>query len=362
MKLNANIKNDAVVLDNVVKRYSANSPPAVDCVSLHFASGQLTTLLGPSGCGKTTTLRLIAGLEMATSGRILIGNQDVTHLPATQRDVSMVFQSYALFPHMRVSENVSYGLEVGDLSQEAINEKVSNVLNLLGLKQLSARFPHELSGGQQQRVAVARALVLEPQVLLFDEPLSNLDAKLRRQVRQEIRDLQQSLKLTVIYVTHDQEEALAISDTIVVLNNAVVAQIGSPRDLYERPKTQFVADFMGEANILACDVKPVNTDLLQVQLDRLKFEMVGHCPAQRPGHIAIHPGKIQIAPVGQWADDCGLAGILRKMSYLGDHLEYIIETAIGDIVVHQAQTQSVHRIDAAVELYLPPEATVLLED
>ncbi|MCB1719928.1 MAG: ABC transporter ATP-binding protein, partial [Candidatus Competibacteraceae bacterium] len=188
---------------------------------------------GPSGCGKTTTLRMIAGLEMASSGRILIGGRDVTKLPATDRDVSMVFQSYALFPHMSVEENVSYGLKLSGFGKAEVRERAEAGLALVGLKGYGGRMPGELSGGQQQRVAVARALVLEPQVLLFDEPLSNLDAKLRRRVREEIRDIQTSLGLTVVYVTHDQEEALAVSDRIVVMNNAVIAQTGTPRELYE---------------------------------------------------------------------------------------------------------------------------------
>jgi ABC-type sulfate/molybdate transport systems ATPase subunit len=218
-----------VVFDQVTKRYGSSTVAAVDRVSLDFPAGKLVTLLGPSGCGKTTTLRMIAGLEMASSGRILIGGDDVTKLPATARDVSMVFQSYALFPHMTVMENVSYGLKMSGFAKDAIVPKANDVLKQLGLDALAARYPNELSGGQQQRVAVARAIVLEPRVLLFDEPLSNLDAKLRRYVRQEIRDLQQALGLTVVYVTHDQEEALAVSDTIVVMNNAVIAQTGTPR-------------------------------------------------------------------------------------------------------------------------------------
>jgi iron(III) transport system ATP-binding protein len=210
----------SVVFENVSKVYSG-AVRAVDNVSLSVEPGELVTLLGPSGCGKTTTLRMIAGLERATEGRILIGDRDVTGLPATDRDVSMVFQSYALFPHMTVFENVAYGLE----SSRAPKAE------LVGLGGYGDRLPSELSGGQQQRVAVARALVLEPQVLLFDEPLSNLDARLRRRVREDIRDIQTKLGLTVIYVTHDQEEALAVSDRIIVMNNAVIAQVGTPRQL-----------------------------------------------------------------------------------------------------------------------------------
>ncbi len=202
----------SVVFENVSKVFGAGDSAvrAVDRISLRVEPGELVTLLGPSGCGKTTTLRLIAGLERATEGRILIGESDVTGLPATDRDVSMVFQSYALFPHMTVFENVAYGLESSRAPKAEVTEKARAGLDLVGLADYGARLPSELSGGQQQRVAVARALVLEPQVLLFDEPLSNLDARLRRRVREDIRDIQSKLGLTVIYVTHDQEEALAV--------------------------------------------------------------------------------------------------------------------------------------------------------
>src|SRR6476661_110507 len=238
----------SVEFRSVVKQYGAVR--AVNDISFTIEPGTLVTLLGPSGCGKTTTLRLIAGLEIATSGEILIGGKDVTLRSAADRDVSMVFQSYALFPHMTVFENVAYGPTVQRLPKEKIRELVHAKLALVGLSGLENRSPSELSGGQQQRVAVARALVMEPQVLLFDEPLSNLDAKLRRRVREDIRELQQSLNLTVAYVTHDQEEALAVSDHIIVMSNARIAQTGSPRALYEEPADLFVADFIGDANIL----------------------------------------------------------------------------------------------------------------
>ena len=238
-----------VRFSNVSKVYGSEVV-AVDSIDLEVEAGKLVTLLGPSGCGKTTTLRLIAGLEFASSGRIEIGDQDVTRLPPTERDVSMVFQSYALFPHMTVMQNVSYGLKFSGFPKAEAQDRAVAGLDLVGLKGLDDRLPSELSGGQQQRVAVARALVLEPQVLLFDEPLSNLDAKLRRQVREDIRAIQQNLHLTVVYVTHDQEEALAVSDEIVVMRDAAIAQMGSPRQLFNEPVSQFVADFIGEANIV----------------------------------------------------------------------------------------------------------------
>ena len=242
-----------VVFDRVSKRYGKLT--VVDEVSFTVSPGELVTLLGPSGCGKTTTLRMVAGLEPVTSGRIAIGGTDVTLRAANERDVSMVFQSYALFPHMTVLENVCYG-PLSTSSDKAKAKTLAHAkLEMLGLAGLGDRLPSELSGGQQQRVAVARSLVLEPAVLLFDEPLSNLDAKLRRRVRQEIRDLQQSLELTVIYVTHDQEEALAVSDHIIVMEAGRIAQKGTPHELYESPASRFLADFIGDANLVDGEIE-----------------------------------------------------------------------------------------------------------
>ena len=306
---------------------------AVDDVSLQVNAGELVTLLGPSGCGKTTTLRMIAGLEMATRGRILIGDQDVTQLPATDRDVSMVFQSYALFPHMSVMENVSYGLRISGLSKSDVIEKAQQGMALVGLTGYGDRLPSELSGGQQQRVAVARALVLEPQVLLFDEPLSNLDAKLRRQVRDDIRDIQTRLGLTVVYVTHDQEEALAVSDRIIVMNNAVIAQVGTPRELYDSPTDAFVADFIGEANLVEAKVLEVIDGMARVQLEGGSSMMI-NTPARDIGvgaaRIAIRPGRVQLLPVDT---DNTLSGIVEKSTYAGSHMEYRVSTSLGDVFV-----------------------------
>src|SRR5579862_9328407 len=239
---------------------------AVNDISFTIAPGTLVTLLGPSGCGKTTTLRMIAGLELPTAGTIRIGEKDVTRVPASDRDVSMVFQSYALFPHMSVLENVSYGLVVSGMEKGLVADKARAALQTVGLAGFDARLPSELSGGQQQRVAVARALVLEPAVLLFDEPLSNLDARLRRQMREEIRDLQQRLGLTVVYVTHDQQEAMAVSDRIIVMNAGRIEQQGSPRELYERPATPFLARFMGESNPARGRVSRLDAHRVRVQL------------------------------------------------------------------------------------------------
>jgi iron(III) transport system ATP-binding protein len=241
--------SEGIEFRNVTKRYgeSASAPLAVAGISFEVKKGTLTTILGPSGCGKTTTLRMIAGLEAPTAGQILIGGVDVTVLGPAERNVSMVFQSYALFPHMDVLANVSYGLKMSGLGRDERHARARETLRSVGLEGFDERLPSELSGGQQQRVALARALVLEPAVLLFDEPLSNLDARLRREMREEIRSLQQRMQLTVAYVTHDQSEALAVSDQIIVMDRGLIAQQGSPAELYEFPATEFVAGFMGEA-------------------------------------------------------------------------------------------------------------------
>jgi iron(III) transport system ATP-binding protein len=319
----------SVEFRSITKRYGTVT--AVDDVSFTIEPGQLVTLLGPSGCGKTTTLRLIAGLEMASAGQILIGGRDVTRLSAADRDVSMVFQSYALFPHMSVLENVAYGPTVQGVPKKRAAEMAMEKLELIGLGGLERRSPSELSGGQQQRVAVARALVLEPQVLLFDEPLSNLDAKLRRRVRDDIRQLQQSLRLTVAYVTHDQEEALAVSDRIIVMSNARVAQSGTPRELYEHPADLFVADFIGDANILDTQVLEVTGGTALVQVDVLSLRLPARDIGPGPAKLAVRPNAVRLdtaAPPG-----AAMQGIIRKASYLGKHIEYGVDSPVGDLFV-----------------------------
>jgi iron(III) transport system ATP-binding protein len=315
----------------VTKRYGAVT--AVDAVSFTIEPGRLVTLLGPSGCGKTTTLRLIAGLEIATEGRIMIGGDDVTTLAASERDVSMVFQSYALFPHMSVIENVAYGPTVQGLKKARAHEMAADKLALVGLSGLEKRSPSELSGGQQQRVAVARALVLEPKVLLFDEPLSNLDAKLRRRVRDDIRELQQKLALTVAYVTHDQEEALAVSDRIIVMSNAQIAQVGTPRELYEEPSSRFVADFIGDANLVEAEVVAECGERAIIRLGAVELELPRRGCRVGPATAALRPNAIRLLDNG-----AGLPAEVVKASYLGDHMEYTVATSLGElfVVTHEA--------------------------
>jgi iron(III) transport system ATP-binding protein len=319
----------AVEFRRVTKRYG--DVVAVNEVSFTIGRATLVTLLGPSGCGKTTTLRLIAGLELATEGEVWIGGRDVTRRPATERNVSMVFQSYALFPHMTVLENVAYGPLVTGMARARAHEEAREKLQLVGLRGLDARLPSELSGGQQQRVAVARALVLEPEVLCFDEPLSNLDAKLRRRVREDIRELQQRLGLTVAYVTHDQQEALAVSDRIIVMDHAAIAQSGTPRELYEAPVSRFVADFVGDSNLVDGEFTSRNGVSGQVRVGGVELRLPHRGAAPGPVKVAIRPESLVLStgPPGRPA----LEGRIVKAAYLGTHMEYTVATPVGDLFV-----------------------------
>ena len=336
----------AVEFQNVTKAFG--DVQAVQNLNFSIDHGKLVTLLGPSGCGKTTTLRLIAGLEMVSAGSIFIDGKEVTRLSASDRDVSMVFQSYALFPHMTVMQNVSYGLAMSQMPKLEAREKAMEGLELVGLAGFGERLPSELSGGQQQRVAVARALVLEPEVLLFDEPLSNLDAKLRRRVRQEIRELQQKLELTTIYVTHDQEEALAVSDQIIVMNEAVIAQQGTPEDLYESPESLFVADFIGDANIIIGRMTEHDGDLAAIKIGELSLNLP---------HKGVNPGEIKLAvrPLAVNVHEekhPGIPGKVLKSVYLGSHQEYTIETDQGEWFVLDMEMNEIHEENTEVSLDL----------
>ncbi len=308
----------------VTKRYSPGAPLVVKGIDMLVPKGTLTTILGPSGCGKTTTLRMIAGLDAPSGGQILIDGQDVTHLGPAERNVSMVFQSYALFPHMNVIANVGYGLSVSGVSKAETNQRARAAMESVGLTGYDQRLPSELSGGQQQRVAVARSLVLEPSVLLFDEPLSNLDARLRRSMREEIRALQQRLKLTVAYVTHDQSEALAVSDQIVVMDAGLIAQAGTPQQMYEEPRSEFVAGFMGEAMLFAGQADASG----HVQLGAISVHS-RRPVAPGPVKVAVRPEAWQVVPSGQGT----LAGTLLKCAYLGSFHELTVATELGEIFV-----------------------------
>ncbi len=337
-----------IVFRNVTKRYGLDrdAPMAVKGICFEVPRGTLATILGPSGCGKTTTLRMIAGLESPTSGEIFIGGHDVTTLGPAQRNVSMMFQSYALFPHMTVVENVAYGLRMSRQPRELARTNAVEALRGVGLVGFDDRLPSELSGGQQQRVALARALVLEPEVLLFDEPLSNLDARLRREMREEIRALQQRLSLTVAYVTHDQSEAMAVSDQIIVMNQGVIAQRGSPRELYETPRSEFVAGFMGEALLFPAMAQGDGTVLLGPLTLRPQQSVVRSGPVK----VAVRPEAWSVHRQG--ASEGLLAARLDKSAYLGAVHEYTFETAIGRIFVVSSDLDNVLAVGDEVQLGL----------
>jgi iron(III) transport system ATP-binding protein len=292
---------------------------AVRDVDLDVRPGELLTLLGPSGCGKTTTLRMIAGFQAPSSGRILIAERDVTHVPANQRDIGFVFQNYALFPHLTIFGNVAYGLQVRNNSAGEIERAVAEALELVGLAGFGERLPNELSGGQQQRVALARAIVIRPRVLLFDEPLSNLDAKLRVSMRGEIRRLQQALKITTVYVTHDQEEAMAISDRIAVMEAGRIVQLDSAEALYRRPATAFVAGFIGRANLLHATVESVSPDqtTLDIGGQKIAIRAQGAPAPGDPVSVVVRPEAIAIV-----SSQTGLTGVVQSRTYLGDKIEY----------------------------------------
>ncbi|WP_103256393.1 ABC transporter ATP-binding protein [Tabrizicola aquatica] len=315
----------SVRFENVTKKFG--EVVALKPLSLDITPGTLVTLLGPSGCGKTTTLRLIAGLESASEGRILIGGQDVTHLSATYRKVSMVFQSYALFPHMTVLENVGYGLSVKGMPKAEVKARAEAGLETVGLKDFGARLPSELSGGQQQRVAVARAIVLEPEVLLLDEPLSNLDAKLRRHVREEIRQIQQRLGLTAVYVTHDQEEAMAVSDRIIVMKNAEIAQEGTPHDLYDRPENAFIADFIGDANLIDVEVTKSGAET-EIALQGRRLTLPLASTATGPSKMVLRPHHIRLS---REPGPERLPAEVTYAAWLGNSVQYTLSTAVGPI-------------------------------
>ena len=274
---------------------------AVKDANLEIKAGSFVTLLGPSGCGKTTTLRMIAGFESPDEGEIYLGGEPINQLTPNKRDTAMVFQSYALLPHYNIFDNVAYGLKLRKLDKHSIQEKVTNILKLVGLEGMEGRMTNQLSGGQQQRVALARALVLEPGVLLFDEPLSNLDAKLRVTMRTEIRRIQQEAGITAIYVTHDQSEAMALSDQIIIMEKGVVAQIGTPQEIYYHPASEFVADFIGEANFLRGTLSKKQGDAGVVTVEGTAVEVIGatNMEEAKPCTLVLRPESAVLADQGQ---------------------------------------------------------------
>jgi iron(III) transport system ATP-binding protein len=325
-------------LQDIVKvfppRGGSSEVVAVDHISLDIQQGELVTLLGPSGCGKTTTLRMIAGFEFPTQGAILLDGRPINMLPPHQREMSMVFQSYAIFPHLNVYENVAYGLNVKHVPKADVSRRVGEVLELVQLTGYENRAPNQLSGGQQQRVALARALVMQPKVLLMDEPLSNLDAKLREQMRTEIRRIQKSINITSVYVTHDQIEAMTLSDRIVVMNRGVIEQIGPPQVLYSRPSSRFVADFIGRANFIEGSVSgseqgALVVDVLGKPLRIVQPEVLPQVGS--PVTLVVRPEAIRVGEKnGSWA------GVVRRATYLGSSVDY--EVAVGGSTLSVQET------------------------
>jgi len=349
----------SVKLENVTKKFKTpdgGATVAVDNLSLAVETGKFVTLLGPSGCGKTTTLRMIAGFELPNSGRVYLDDNDVTYTPPNKRGLAMVFQSYALFPHLTVAGNVAYSLRIKKINEKEIKEKVKTVLEMVGLSGMENRYPNQLSGGQQQRVALARAIVLHPKVLLFDEPLSNLDAKLREEMRERIRELQQHLRITAIYVTHDQTEAMTMSDVIVVINHGKIEQIGAPAEIYERPANKFVADFIGRVNLL-------NAKLLKIESRKLKLELMGKIVsaasfsgAGSAMALAIRPEAVEIyqEPL---TEKTVFPGKVVKTIYLGQHVEYAIKLESGPEITAITLGRALDaRPGDTVYAYFKPEA------
>ncbi len=351
-----------IVLNNVSKHFG--KVRALDAVDIEFAPGTLTTLLGPSGCGKTTLLRLVSGLEPASSGEIWFGDENVTKLSATRRDVGMVFQSYALFPHMTVEQNVGYGLRILRTKPNEIRNRVQEVLEMVAMDGFQRRYPDELSGGQQQRVAVARAMVLRPKVLLFDEPLSNIDSKLRRSMRDDIRRLQQASGITSIYVTHDQAEALAVSDEIIIMRDGTIEQQGLPQALYHCPESTFVANFIGESNVVEAEIKGVGehpqillgNTTVDVPADMLTSNRIG------PVKLSLRPEVIEIKRLEKAASSPMLRGVVVQRAYMGPVIEYSIETEIGELFTRVPASAGQFTIKDEIGVYIRPEDIIIIPE
>jgi spermidine/putrescine transport system ATP-binding protein len=344
-----------VRLENVVKRF--DDTVAVDGISLEIARGSFFAMLGPSGCGKTTTLRMIGGFEEPTEGRILLGEQDVVGLPPYKRDVNTVFQSYALFPHMSIEDNVGFGLERKRIAKGELKGRVAEMLELVGLSGFARRKPKQLSGGQQQRVALGRALVNQPRVLLLDEPLGALDLKLRKSMQMELKRIQNEVGITFVHVTHDQEEAMTMADTIAVMNSGRIEQLGPPAELYEHPATAFVAGFLGVSNLLPGRIDGPGA----IQLD--DGTVVRASVNGRTGEVAagVRPEKITIG-AGGGANE--LAGTVAETAYIGVATQVVVRTSAGTVQVFAQNMDAGGRVPAPgtnVVLSWAPESTFVVD-
>lgn len=355
-----------LVLDNISKYFGQVA--AVDQISLAVERGEFLTLLGPSGCGKTTILRMIAGFEMPSEGNILLDDEDITRRAASKRPMGMVFQSYALFPHMTAEQNIAFGMSIKHLPKDAIKRRSAELLELVGLPDKGRSFPHELSGGQQQRVALARALAVEPKVLLLDEPLSALDAKVRITLRNEIRRIQQQLKMTAIYVTHDQEEALAISDRIAVMAKGRIEQLDQPEEIYSNPRTVFAATFVGTSNSFNGVLQSAAEGICQVGNQTLRVPPTGQLHngdrvlvVVRPEEVAMHVQEnFPRAEVG--SNDNQIAGTIELRTFLGPFTRFHVQTVGDTMLTADIPSQQAREFFVAqnVVLTFPPEACQVL--
>lgn len=349
-----------VELANVGMQFG--SVRAVDDLSMRIENGEFISLLGPSGCGKTTTLNLLAGFLLPTSGSIRIGGQEMSQTPPHQRNLGVVFQSYALFPHMTVEENVAFGLNMRKVGRAETEQRVGRALDLVQLGSMGARFPKQLSGGQQQRVALARALVIEPSVLLLDEPLSNLDAALREQMRFEIREIQKRVNITTVFVTHDQNEGMAASDRIAVMKGGRIRQIGTPRDIYENPADVFVAGFLGQANLL--DVLVSNTDGVAATVELSTGETVkvandGRFPDASSVVLVLRPENLVLS-AEETGHDNQIPARVKRVNYLGAELNIAVEAGGKTITVIQKQDKASFNEGQSVRLGWNADAAQLL--
>jgi spermidine/putrescine transport system ATP-binding protein len=353
-----------VQLVDLVKRFA--DVAAVDGVNLHMPAGEFFSLLGPSGCGKTTTLRLIAGFERPTDGQILLDGVDMAETPPHKRNVNTVFQNYALFPHLSVYDNVAFGLRYKDVPKQAVRKKVLDALALVRLEGYEKRRPSQLSGGQQQRVALARALILNPEVLLLDEPLGALDAKLRKALQIELKALQEEVGITFIYVTHDQEEALTMSDRIAVMSAGRVVQVGTPHEVYEDPATTYVADFLGVSNLMAGTAEGADgTGRARVRLGNFEVAaMQGDTDAHGPVKIVIRPERVQLEDHGTTGEN-RVPGMVERVVYVGSIQQVIVRLAPGETLQAWVQNTGVslpYDQGMPVSVHLPPEAVRVLLD
>ena len=328
-----NVGDKIIELKNITKTYD-NGYTAVSDINLYVRRGEFVTLLGPSGCGKTTTLRMIAGFELPTSGEILLEGKNIASLPPYERPINTVFQRYALFPHMNIYENIAFGLRQKKLPEDVINKKVKHVLELVDLEGFESRSVSTLSGGQQQRIAIARAVVNEPQILLLDEPLGALDLKMRKEMQIELKDMHDHLGITFIYVTHDQEEALTMSDTIVVMSEGRIQQIGTPEDIYNEPKNAFVADFIGESNIF----NGIMTGHLKARFCGGEFECVDDI---EPGtHITavVRPEDVVLTPEQEGT----IKGVVTSVIFKGIHYEITVQSGKSEVVILSRRNDHLH--------------------